>query len=127
AVVAEFNHHLHAESPLAGLMAGRHPNVYVCVEFSADCSHWTVANDSERGVQIHAGSEPWLGTSLQIGALIGEAHSGNGVTCDQRLSDGHTRPNLHQTGRGDLIADPLIELAERQHEAIVFAHERWRV
>ena len=97
------------------------------VDFAPNCSYWTVAHYRQRGAQIHARSETGVGMPLQIGALIGEPHARNRVSFNQRFGDRHARPDLHQSGRCDLIADPLVELAKRQHEAIVFPHEGWSI
>ncbi len=106
-------------------MAFRHPKLRV--DFAPDCSHRAVAYYGQRGPQVHAWRKTCVGASLQIGPLIGEAHTGNGVGFNQRLGDWHARPDLHHARRCDLIADPLIELTERQHQAVVLLHEWWGV
>ena len=122
AIFAEFDDHLHAERPFAGLMALRAFRIAL-IDVAADRSHRTVAHHRQRGVQVHARRETRVGMALKVGALIGEPHASNRVSFNQRFGDRHARPDLHQAGGGDLIADPLVELAKRQHEAIVLSHE----
>src|SRR5271169_5919086 len=49
AVFAEFDHHLHTQSPFARALARWHSDVFV--NFAADCSYRTVAYHRQRGVQ----------------------------------------------------------------------------
>ncbi len=129
AIFTEFDHHLHAERPLARFVARRaFRNCASILRPTAPTgpSPTTVS----AACKSMPGRETGFRISLQIGALIGEPHACNRVYCgafNQRFRDRHARPDLHHAGRCNLIADPLIELAKRQHEAIVFSHERRRV
>ena len=105
-------------------MARRHSDVFV--NLAADCSYRTVAYDRQRGAQVHARRETCFRMSLQIGALVGEPHARNRVVIEQWFGDRHARPDLYHARRCDLIADPLVELSQRKHEAVVFPHERGR-
>src|SRR5208283_967645 len=55
-IFAEFDHHLHAERPLAELVALWHSNMRV--DLATNRSHRTVAHHRQRSAQVHARSEP---------------------------------------------------------------------
>src|SRR5208337_4104451 len=124
---AKFDDHLHAERPFARSVASRHSKIDVGVDLASYRSDRAVAHHGQRSAQVHARRETRAGIALEIGPLIGEPHASNGVSFNERFGDWHARPDLHHARRCNLIADPLIELAKRQHEAIVFPHERWGI
>ena len=92
----------------------------MCSSICADCSYWTVAYHRQRGAQVHAGGEPCFRMPLHIGALVGEPDARHRVVIEQWFGDRHPRPDLYYARRCDLIADPLVELSQRKHEAVGF-------
>ena len=51
-ILGQVDHHLHADGPLARVMAGGHAEVFV--ELAAHGAHRTVADHGERGLDVHA-------------------------------------------------------------------------
>ena len=78
---------------------------------------------------IHAGHKARNGCALPVYSLVAEAHSGDlvavpfGILFEERFTDRHRRPDLHQPRRHDLRAHPLVELADRHHQPAALVQE----
>ena len=117
----KLDHHLHAKRPLGVLVTFRQSEMRI--NLTSHRTDWTVANNRKRRVNIHARHEAIARRAIERDALIREANSGNGIALNKGLGNRHARPDLHQPGARDLLADPLVELSEREDHAIVLVHE----
>ena len=102
------------------------------VESLADGADRAIAYDGQRRAHIHAGHEGVGSDTAFVHALIGEAEpfdlfarSGCFFRKD-RLAHRRSRPDLHEAGSHQLRADPLVELADGEHQATVLVEERRR-
>ena len=120
-VFGQIHHELHAHGPVARVMASRQAEMLV--ELLADRADRAVADDGERGVDVHAGHEAVGGLALLVHALVEQAHADDFVVFDQRLRHRRAGPDLDRAGALHLRADPLHELAHRKHHAAVLVQK----
>ena len=84
-----------------------------------------VGNDGKRRVDIHTRHVAVSRRPAEIRTLIHKTDSLHPAAFEQRLSNRHSRPDLSKSGTHNFGADPLIELPERKHQALILAQERW--
>src|SRR5579884_3140576 len=95
--------HFRADGPLVARELFGHAEV--TVESAPNLTHRAIANHGEPRVNIHTG----------LAVLIGKANADDGVVVDERLGNRHGRPDLDQARGHELLADPLIELADGEN------------
>ena len=123
ATFGQLDHHLHADGPLAPVVARREPEMLV--ELPADRPDRTVADDGERGAHVHAGQEARVGAARRGRCPgPGAGRRPRGRPRSSGLSHRRARPDLHQAGSHHLGAHPLGELAHGEQQAAVLAQER---
>ena len=93
------------------------------VDGLADCADRAVADDSELRAHIHSGHEAVGGRAGFVHALIGEAQAFDLLALEKRRADRRAGPDLDQAGGHQLRADPLVELADGEHQAAVLVEE----
>ena len=93
------------------------------VQLLAHGSYGTVGDDSERGMNIHAGHEAFRGGAFLSDSLIQQADADDFAVLDERLGYGSAGPDLHCACALDLSADPLHELAHGEHDAAFLVQE----
>ena len=69
----KFDDELHAHGPIAHVVVRRHAELGVYV--AANCSHWTIANDGQSGMNIHSRSESCLWIAFSIHSLVDKAYA----------------------------------------------------
>src|SRR5512147_3167953 len=89
--VWKFDHELHAECPLANLVALGQTEFGIYL--AADCPDRAVADDGERGLDVHAGSEASAGIAVCVGALVGETNAGESFVVEEWSADRSSRPD----------------------------------
>ena len=109
----QVDHHLHAERPLALVMAVGQAEGFV--ELPSDGAHRPIADDRQPGANVHA----------RLAALIAEPDAA------ARRSSSISAAATGMPGQictvpvaAISLADPLHELAERHHQAAVLVQER---
>ena len=115
---------LHAHRPVARVVAFGQAELRV--ELLADGADRAVADDGERGVDVHARHEAVARLALLIHALVEQADADDFVVLDQRLGHRRAGPDLDRAGALDLGANPLHELAHREHQPAGLVQERRR-
>ena len=117
----QFDDELHAQRPFAvGVALGQ---AELFVQSLADCADRAVAYDGELGADIHAGHEAFGRMAGLVHALIGEAQAFDFFAGEERCGDRSAGPDLDQASGHQLRADPLVELADGEHEAGVLVEE----
>jgi hypothetical protein len=96
-----------------------------CVDLASHRAHWPIGYHCEGGANVHACHESITRTAVHIHSLIDQADAANSIVLNQGFGYRHARPELNHSRTGHLLAHPLIELAEREDHAVVFAHELW--
>src|SRR6516165_4069884 len=122
-VFAQLNHHLHAERPLSLRMTVRQPEVRV--DLAADGAYRSIRDDGKSGANVHTWHEAFGWRAIRIHSLIDQTHTAQRIVPNQWFADRHPWPQLHDSGTRYLLANPLIELPQREDHAVVFAHEFW--
>ena len=85
---------LHAHRPIAGVVAFGQAELRV--ELLADGADRAVADNGERGVNVHARHEAVAGLALLIHALVEQADADDFVVLDERLGHRRAGPDLHR-------------------------------
>ena len=116
-VFGQVHDELHADGPVARVVALGQAEMRV--ELLADRADRAVADHGQRGVDVHAGHEAVAGLALLVDALVEQAHADDLVVFDQRLGHRRAGPDLDRAGALHLGADPLHELAHREHQPAV--------
>src|SRR5271157_1320121 len=62
---------LHADGPITYGVSGGHAETGVDV--AADCSHWTIANDRESGMNVHSRGKSGLRIPCAVHSLVEQA------------------------------------------------------
>ena len=81
--VAQIHHHLHADGPVANVVALRHAEVRI--ELAPDRADRTVGDHRQAGVDVHAGHVALRGCAGTVHALVDEANAGDPITLDERF------------------------------------------
>jgi hypothetical protein len=123
-VLGQIHNEFHAHSPVARVVAVRQTELRV--ELLANRTHGAVADDGERGVDVHTGRETVGWIAFFIHALIEQADTNNFLLLNERLRNWRAGPDLDGAGALHLRADPLHELAHRKNEAVVLVQKRRR-
>lgn len=103
----QIHHHLHAHCPLVPLVAFGHANHFV--EPAADRADGAIADNGKFGADLSA--------------IGGEDHAGHFTVFDERFGDWCGGPDLSEASHHHLLADPLVELAEGEDEAVLLVEE----
>ena len=126
-VFRQLDDELHAQRPLAPRVTGRQAEALV--EPLADRAYGAVAHHSELRAHIHAGHIALGRDAVLVHSLIGQAKSGDcsfcpaGVLREDGTAHRRSRPDLDEAGGHELRGDPLVELADRQHQPAVLVQE----
>src|SRR6185503_14174069 len=121
AIFSKFDHHLHAERPLSVCMPHRQPKV--AIQMLPHGSHRTIGNNGQPRMNIHAERQTFPVFAIGGHALVDEANPVNLIALEQWFAYRHARPDLNRTGACNPIADPLIELPERENHPAMLIHE----
>ncbi len=113
-ILGQVHDELHAHRPIARVMALGQAELRV--ELLADGADRTVADDGERGVNVHARHEAVARLALLIHALVEQPDAEDFMIFDQHFGYRCAGPDLHRPRALDLCADPLHELAHREHQ-----------
>ena len=103
----EFDDEFHAEGPFVAFVAIGEPEDIV--EAAGDGADGAIGDDGEGGADF--------------GAIAGEDDAGDFAVFDEGFGDGGGGPDLGLTGHHDLLAGPLVELAEGHDVAVAFMEE----
>ncbi len=76
-ILAQLNHHLHAQRPLALLVSSGRPKC--CISLPPHRSHRAVRHHSQRGADIHTRPESFARDSVETDALIRQPNSVNRI------------------------------------------------
>ena len=114
AALRQVHNKLHADGIIVFVMAGGEAELFV--ELPANWTNRTIADDGQRGANIHAGGKAVGGVALLVCPLVHEADAGDFIPFHQRFGDGGARPDLNRSGAHQLGADPLVELPDGQHQ-----------
>ena len=115
---------LHAYGPITHMMAFGQAELRV--KLLADGADGAIADHGERGVDVHARHETVARFALLINALVQQTDADDLVIFDERLRYGSAGPNLDRASALDLGANPLHELAHREHQPTILVQERRR-
>ncbi len=120
-VFGQLDDELHAQSPLAARVALGQAEFLV--KGLAHRAHRAVAHDGQLRAHVHSGHEAVGGSAGLVHALVGEAQTFDSVAVKERLADRSARPDLHQAAGHQLRANPLVELADGEHQSAVLVKE----